>query len=254
MEFPQKIKDARKLLIEARNELASMLQNERSRKRGAILRELHAVSGMLGEGGTYFSQAGQDRVIDKLLGEKTGGVFVDIGGYDGVTGSNSLFFEVFRGWSGILVEPSPTQLRLAETVRHCPCLGYAVAGTAGAAEFMEITAGYTQMSGFLDSYDRDLLAKVRGDARHKEVLHSLESKTLADILQAQGISQIDFLSLDVEGGEMDILQSFPFDDFNIDLWSIENNSQTSEMPELMRQRGYDLIEFAGVDDLFRKRR
>ncbi len=250
----KKINDAKKLLVEARNELVGMLQNERSRKRGAILRELHTLSNMLGEGGTYFSQAGQDRVIDKLLGQKTAGVFVDIGGYDGVTGSNSLFFEVFRGWSGVLVEPSPTQLRLAEQVRRCPCLGYAVAGVAGSAEFMEVTSGFTQMSGFLDSYDRDLLARVRGDARHKEVVHTLDTKPLAEILTARGISRIDYLSLDVEGGEMDILQSFPFDDFDIELWSIENNSQSSEMPELMRDRGFDLIEFSGVDDLFRKRR
>lgn len=254
MTVQQKIKDARRLLIEARNDLVAMLQNERSRKRGTIVRELHALSGMLGEGGTYFSQAGQDRVVDKLLGEKTGGVFVDVGGYDGITGSNSLFFEVFRGWSGVLVEPAPTQLRLANTLRRCPCLGVAVAGTAGAAEFMEVTAGYTQMSGFLDSYDTSLLAKVRSDKRHEEVVHQLETKTLADILQTQGISTVDYLSLDVEGGEMDILQNFPFDDFDIDLWSIENNNQSSEMPELMRDQGYDLIEFAGVDDLFRKRR
>ncbi|MBV1864676.1 MAG: FkbM family methyltransferase [Rhodobacteraceae bacterium] len=250
----QKISDARKLLVEARNELAAMLQNERSRKRGHIVRELHVLSHMLGEGDPYFSQAGQDRVIDQLLSKKTAGVFVDVGGYDGVTGSNSLFFEVFRGWTGILVEPSPTQLRLAQAVRRCPCLGFAVAGKAGEAEFMEVTAGYTQMSGFLDSYARDLLARVRGDLRHQEVIHRLETKTLTEILHEQEISEIDYLSLDVEGGEMDILQNFPFDAFDIDLWSIENNSQTSEIPELMRDHGYDLIEFSGVDDLFRKRR
>lgn len=249
----EKISAARKQLIEARNELVSILQNDRSRRRGAVIRELHAVSAMLGEGDTYFSQAGQDRVIDRLLGQKTNGVFVDVGGYDGVTGSNSLFFEVFRGWSGILVEPSPTQLRLAQARRRCPCLGYGVAGKSGKMEFMEITAGYTQMSGFLESYDRDLLARVRGDARHKEVIHQLETRTLADILDEAGISRIDYLSLDVEGSEMDILQNFPFERFCIDLWSIENNAQTSEMPELMREKGYDLIEFAGVDDLFRKR-
>ena len=251
---PEKINAARKLLVEARNELVILLQSERSRKRGAILRELHGLSTMLGEGGTYFSQAGQDRVIDRLLSEKTGGVFADIGGYDGVTGSNSLFFEMFRGWSGILVEPSPTQLRKAESVRRCPCLGYAVAGQATTAEFMEVTAGYTQMSGFLDSYDRDLLARVRGDARRQELIHSLETKVLADILTDAGLSEIDYLSLDVEGGEMDILQNFDFTAFDIDLWSIENNAQSNEIPELMRDHGYDLIEFAGVDDLFRKRR
>lgn len=250
----EKIVQARKLLHEAGQELTELLQNNRSRARGGMLRELHTLGRMTGENDHYFSQAGQDRIVDNILGQKTDGVFVDVGGYDGVTGSNSLFFEVFRNWSGILVEPAPTQLRKAEAVRRCPCLGYAVAGEASTLDFMEVTRGYTQMSGFLDSYDRDLLARVRGDARHVEVVHQLDAKPLNDILRAQGMQKIDFLSLDVEGGELDILRNFDFKAFDVDLWSIENNTQDSLIPELMRDHGYDLIEFVGVDDLFRKRK
>ena len=234
--------------------LAGQLENERSRKRGGIVRDLHIVSNMLEEGGRFYSQSGQDRLIDSLLGGKTDGMFVDVGGYDGVTGSNTLFFETFRGWNGLLVEPSPTQLARAEAIRRCLCLGYAVAGKSGSADFMEVTRGYTLMSGFLDSYEPDLLTRVRANENHQETVHKLEKKPLADILKEQRITEIDYLSLDVEGGETEILQSFPFEDFDIELWSIENNTQSSALPEFMRQKGYDLVEFAGVDDLFRKRR
>ena len=61
------------------------------------------------------------------------------------------------------------------------------------------------------------------------------------------------MSLDVEGGEVDILSNFDFDAFDIQLWSIENNTQSTVIPELMRDNGYDLIKFAGVADIFRKR-
>ncbi|WGI20546.1 FkbM family methyltransferase [Amylibacter sp. IMCC11727] len=250
----EKIAKARKLLEEAGQELTAKLQSDRTRARGATVRELHSIGPLRGEVAQFFSQAGQDRIVDSALGHKTGGVFVDVGGYDGVTGSNSLFFEVFRGWSGILVEPAPTQLRKAEAVRRCPCLGYAVAGQAGSLEFMEVTKGYTQMSGFLDSYDPDLLARVRQDSRHEEVVHTLETKTLNDILAAQNIDKVDFLSLDVEGGEMSILSNFDFDAVDVEIWSVENNTQETAIPELMRDNGFDLIEFAGVDDIFRKRR
>lgn len=245
--------EARRLLVEARDSLTEALGRERSRRRGAMIRDLHALGRMLEEGSPYFSQAGQDRIVDRLLGGRRNGVFADIGGYDGVTGSNSLFFEMFRGWSGILVEPAPTQLRKAQAVRRCPCLAYAVAGSQGMRDFMEVTAGYTQMSGFLDGYDADLLARVRGDARHRERIHSLAARPLGAILAEAGLSRIDFLSLDVEGGEMDILESFDFAAFDVTLWSIENNTAGSELPALMADRGYDLVEFAGVDDLFRKR-
>lgn len=254
MSASEKIKVAKQMLLEAQRDLSRVLQDERSRKRGEALRQAHEVNMMLGESKLFFSQAGQDRIVDRLLNGKAGGVFVDVGGYDGVTGSNTLFFEVFRKWSGILIEPAPTQLRLATAARNCPCLGYAVAGAAGTAEFLEVTSGYTQMSGFLDSYDDALLKKVRKNPRHGEVVHKLEKQTLNDILAEQKLEQIDFLSLDVEGGELEILESFDFKAADIDIWTIENNRQSSDLPKLMDAKGYKLVEFAGVDDLFQKRR
>ncbi|MBE9477047.1 MAG: FkbM family methyltransferase [Proteobacteria bacterium] len=248
----EKIKQAQSLLQEAHQELSIFLKAERSRRRGEALRQVHAISNMLSPTPLFFSQAGQDRMIDRLLNGKRDGVFVDVGGYDGVTGSNTLFFEVFRNWTGILVEASPTQLELAKAARKCPCLDYAVAGKTGQAQFMEITAGYTQMSGFLECYDADLLAKVRANPQHKEVVHNLSTKTLQSILDENNLKKIDFLSLDVEGGEMDILANFPFDKYDIDVFSIENNAQSSDLPQLMKSKGYDLVEFVGVDDIYRK--
>lgn len=249
----EKIAQAKKLLEEAGRDLTKQLQTERSRNRGAIVRELHNIGPLRGEVAQYYSQAGQDRIIDAMLGRKTGGIFVDVGGYDGVTGSNSLFFEIFRGWTGVLIEPAPTQLRKAEAVRSCPCLGYAVSGTAGTLEFMEVTKGFTQMSGFLDSYDLELLARIRGDNRHAEVVHTLQAKTLNEILAEQNLTQVDVLSLDVEGGEMGILESFDFKAADVSIWTIENNSQDTDIPAIMQANGYDLVEFAGVDDIFRRR-
>jgi FkbM family methyltransferase len=252
MKSHEKIKEAQRLLQEAHQELTGFLKTERSRRRGEALRQIHTVSNMLSPTPLFFSQAGQDRIIDRLLDGKRDGVFVDIGGYDGVTGSNSLFFEVFRGWSGIVVEPSPLQLRLAKDARQCPCLGYAVAGKSGQAEFMEVTSGYTQMSGFLNSYAPDLLQKVRANPKHEETIHSLSALTLQSVLEQHKLRKIDFLSLDVEGGEMDILADFPVEKFEIDVFSIENNAQSGDLPKLMKSKGYELVEFVGVDDIYRK--
>jgi FkbM family methyltransferase len=252
MKSHEKIKEAQRLLQEAHGELSDFLKTERSRRRGEALHQIHTISNMLSPTPLFFSQAGQDRIVDRIFAEKRDGVFVDIGGYDGVTGSNSLFFEVFRNWTGILVEPSPTRLKQAKAARRCNCLGYAVAGSSGRSEFMEVTSGYTQMSGFLDSYAEDLLAKVRANPQHKETIHILDKKTLQSVLDEQNMKRIDFLSLDVEGGEMDILAAFPFDKYEIDVFSIENNAQSSDLPQLMSAKGYELVEFVGVDDIYRK--
>lgn len=249
----EKIEQARRLLAEAQRELAGALETDRSRRRGQIVQELHRIATMLDGSPGHFSQAGQDRIVDRILGGRRGGVFADIGGYDGVTGSNTLFFEVFRGWSGILVEPAPTQLRKAEAVRRCRCIGAAAGGRAGELDFMEVTEGFTQMSGFLESYDADLLARVRGDPRHREVIHRMPVRPLGEILAEAGLGRIDYLSLDVEGGELEILENFDFGAFDVRVWSIENNTGRPEIPRLMAERGYDLVEFAGVDEIYRKR-
>ena len=248
----EKINEAQRLLQEAHQELAEFLKSERSRKRGEAMRQVHTISNMLSPAQLFFSQSGQDRVIDRMLNGKRDGVFVDVGGYDGVTGSNTLFFEVFRNWTGILVEPAPSQLKLAKAARNCPCLGYAVADGDGPADFMEVTSGYTQMSGFMDSYADDLLKQVRVNPKHKELMHKLERKRLDSVLSEHNLKKIDFLSLDVEGGEMNILSSFPFDKYDIDVLSIENNIQTTDLPQFMLSKGYELVEFVGVDDIYRK--
>ncbi|MEM7189422.1 MAG: methyltransferase, partial [Pseudomonadota bacterium] len=52
---------------------------------------------------------------------KRNGTFVEIGGYDGITGSNCLFFELMRGWSGLLIEPSPMFHAQAAAFRRATC-------------------------------------------------------------------------------------------------------------------------------------
>ncbi len=56
--------------------------------------------------GKYFSVNQLDRKLERYV-DKDGGYFVELGANDGVTQSNSLHFEKFRGWRGLLVEPTP---------------------------------------------------------------------------------------------------------------------------------------------------
>jgi len=75
-------------------------------KRGTGTYKLYKPNGSK-KGIISWSQYGQDQLIDKLLNQKRNGFFVEIGGYDGETFSNSLFLEKERGWSGLLVEANP---------------------------------------------------------------------------------------------------------------------------------------------------
>lgn len=247
------VEEARARLREAASLLQGRLAAERSRARGPLVRRLHEVRRMLDPGLPYASQAGQDAVVDRLFGEKDGGTFADVGGYDGVTGSNTLFLEAHRGWTGLLVEPVPGQLAKAARARRCPCLPFAVAGKDGEAAFIAIDAGFTQMSGLAGTYDPALLARVRADPRHREALLRVETRTLSRLLTENGLPHPDFVSLDIEGGEEAALAAFPFDRHRVGARAIENNNGGSGIARIMRGAGYDLVEFCGPDEVWRLR-
>lgn len=248
----ENIKEAQRLLRKEHKKLVAALQGDKSRKRGPAMRQLHEVRQMLSPAYAYVSQAGQDSVVDHVMKQKRGGTFIDVGGYDGVTGSNTFFLETHRGWTGALIEPVGAQIAKAKALRTCPCIEAAVAPTAGEADFIEITEGYTQMSGLADSYDQKLLGTVRKDKRHKENTVKVKTMTLSDILKQVDILHPDFISLDIEGGEIACLKAFPFAEHDVKIWSIENNTGTPEIKQIMEANGYGLIEFCGPDEMYFK--
>lgn len=252
MTIDARIKAARASLVALQNELTTKLSTEKTRARAPLTRQLHEIRGMLNPTFPYASQAGQDLVVDRIMNQKEGGTFVDVGAYDGVTGSNSMFFERWRNWTGVLVEPVAAQRLKAEKMRTQPCLEYAVSDKKGTAEFITVTEGFTQMSGLSKTYDDDLLKRVRSDPRHVETIVKVPTRSLSAILVEADILNPDFISLDIEGGELAALQKFPFDKHDVTVWSIENNTADPALPALMREKGYNLAEFCGPDEIYVK--
>lgn len=253
MSVADRVTEAERLLREAHDELLAELKSERTRRRGHLNLQLHLIRRRLMPGYDYTSQAGQDFIVDRLLGERAEGVFVDVGGHDGRTGSNTLFFESRRRWSGLLIEAAESLLAEARRYRRCECVECAVSDEDGEAEFIEVTEGLTQMSGLSGTYDKALLGKVRADPRHRERARTVRTRRLDSILREHGIERADFVSLDIEGGELAVLRTFPFDDLPVEVWAIENNTGQAEIREIMTKNGYALVEFAGVDEIYSRR-
>jgi hypothetical protein len=128
-----------------------------------------------------------------------------------------------------------------------------VADTEGEAEFIVVERGFTQMSGLAQSYDPGILSRVRADPRHAETRVTVQTRRLDRIMAEAGLGAADFVSLDIEGGELAVLQGFPFDRIRVGIWAIENNTGDPGIGAVMRANGYVLAEFCGPDELWRLR-
>jgi FkbM family methyltransferase len=192
-----------------------------------------------------YSQYGQDLYADRYFGKKINGIFLDIGAYDGISGSNTYFFENFRSWKGLCVEPIKTQYELLCKNRKCYVENYAIFDKEGTADFTEY--GKRKMFSGLSDYCMKL---PRRSSRYK--VQTIPLQILIDKYQ---LYEIDLLSLDVEEVELEVLKSIDFTKVNIKLMFVENHDGHKNrvlIPEYLSQFGYKFKERRSVDDVFEK--
>ena len=140
----------------------------------------------------FHSQWGEDRWLAEHLHIPEAGAFADVGAGDGARGSNSLYFENL-GWRGLCVDADPrNHERLRQ--RTCAVETCAAASLSGIRSF-GMYAHKPSWSG---------LDRQGADYQQVPVL----CRTLEDLLRRHGIDQIDLLSIDVEGTELDVWDSF----------------------------------------------
>jgi FkbM family methyltransferase len=208
----------------------------------------------------YKSQCAQDIFLDRWLFDgMTGGVFVDVGAHDGVSGSNSYFFETVRHWRGICIEPNPAvYAKLAEN-RSCILRNCCISDRAGIVPFLKVT-GYAEMlSGIVDKYDPQHRLRVQEELRQfggsSEVI-PVEARGLNGLVREGGFDEISYLSIDTEGSELSILRSIDFAQLMVHVLTVEFNYEhvKANMIALMRERGFEYGQTLGYDLLFLNRK
>jgi FkbM family methyltransferase len=153
-----------------------------------------------------------DSKLDALF-QKTNGYFIELGANNGITQSNTAFFEFHKEWSGILIEPSKSAYD--ECVKHRPnstCFNYAcVSHLYGENEIM-------------GDFNGSLMSSVDGRRLHGTELVSVPARTLKSILDEVGVMSIDFLSVDADGYELPILQGMDLETYRPTYILIEINT------------------------------
>lgn len=203
----------------------------------------------------FFSQVGQDRfLLENFFRGKRGGVFVDVGAYDGERYSNTLFYERTMGWSGLCIEPLPSVFAKLRAARNSVCENVCVADFEGEADFLEV-----DHSSLLEKMFSGLPAYF--DPRHFKRLEYATARVsrrvpvtkLSTLLAKHSLYHVDYCSIDTEGSEFAILSELDFDRFHISLLTVEDNWGDERIPRLMASKGYDVFARLEQDLVFRRR-
>ncbi|MCJ2042985.1 FkbM family methyltransferase [Methylobacterium sp. J-078] len=167
---------------------------------------------------------------------KRNGFFVEFGVCDGLKLSNTVVLEKNFGWSGIIAEPARSWHDALFLNRSCSISTKCVYGKSGERITFNET-GERELS-TIDSFSQ---SDSHAPARETGNRYEVETISLRDLLiERDAPRQIDYLSIDTEGSEFDIISNFNFDEFDVKLVSIEHNftERREQIANLMANNGY----------------
>lgn len=191
------------------------------------------------------SETGQDFFALTANKFKTKGTFLEFGAYDGVNFSNTYLLEKRFGWTGVLIDPVPSHFESIKLNRKCKCIHAAV------------TAEYESFVNISESPASNL-SKIADKKGHFNKIHKVPAFTLTEILdEFFQAKKLDFLSIDTEGNDLEILQSINLNNYVINAICVEHNNRigSEKIINHLESSGYDLAwsEYSKNDYWFIRR-
>lgn len=198
----------------------------------------------------YYAQYGEDKILNEIFKNKTG-TCVEVGGFDGITGSNTYYFEKL-GWRCLVVEPMPDFCRKIRESRSCDVAEVAASDKAGEVEFY-VAAGVETLS-TLEKEDNHF-ARIKSLSDEGIIKIKVRTARLDDILAGYGITDIDFLTIDVEGHEISALAGMSFTEISPRIVIIEDNSngEDDQVKKFMEAVAYRRFKKTGCNDWYAKK-
>lgn len=183
------------------------------------------------------AQLMQDLFVQSETGFKRGGFFVEFGATDGIIHSNTWLLEKEFGWQGIVAEPAKIWHERLRHNRSCQIDFDCVWSETGAElRFNEVAAAGLSTIAAFNACDGH--KKARRDGTE----YSVTTVTLQDMLTRHNAPfEIDYLSIDTEGSEYDILRSFDFAAHRISIITVEHNytPNRQKIHHLLTTKGYE---------------
>jgi len=202
-------------------------------------------------------------LFKNFINQSCNGIFLEIGGFDGITYSNTYALEKYLNFKGILIEPSPSNFQKMKKNRpNCYNVHCAVSNDKTEIDFVGDGTAVGGSKHILDTMVKNDTNWIEQWKLNKNTI-KVPAKKMKDIIKKTNVKYIDFFSLDVEGAELDVLKSM---DWDIPIYIIVmevkswiSDSNVEECREILRKNGfksdgniYGLDEWWINDTYFRK--
>lgn len=199
--------------------------------------------------GSIYEHVPENDIIDAYFGPDYIGTCIDIGASDGFAGNNTLLYEL-RGWDVLCIEPNPVYYNQMKTGRVFQSMlttprknicNYAVGETnENDIEFYVFDVGGGNLSAVSGLSPDDRLIDSHKHLISNEYTIQVKLRTLDTIIQEHfsHITQIDFVSIDTEGTELQVLKGFDIEKWKPPVFIIENNFEESHLIDYLTNFGY----------------
>jgi FkbM family methyltransferase len=180
-----------------------------------------------------YSQGNEELIIRDFFRDMKNGVFLDVGCWKPIEKSTTYYLEKHLGWSGIGIDALPEHAPAYEKERpRTRFFNYIVTDHSGTVEEFYRVKGVTELS----STEEDRELKLPTETIEVPTI------TLDDLLEQNGVTEIDFMSLDIEGGTPKALAGFDIEKFRPKLVCIERFDLDEFIEEYFAEHGYQRID------------
>ena len=191
---------------------------------------------------SHYGEFGEDVFINRILKSINSGKYVDVGCYHPFKGS--LTVDLYKkGWTGINIDISKTSIDLFNLIRTKDInLNIAVSNFDGETHYYE-NSPINQQNSLIKSNESQKTVKIK-------------CKKLNTILEENNLNKFEYLNIDVEGNELNVVKGLDLVKYKPNLITIENNNLLiedyikSEIYNLLKDRNYDFIGKSGVTNFF----
>lgn len=179
------------------------------------------------------------------------GFFLDIGASDGILLNNTYLFEQL-GWNGIVIEPRKAVFKSLKRNRKCKKYNYYIHNKKEKQIFQEIIGEAELLSGLLNFSAMQRVIREVLETNSKIKLHKIKTYPIQNIIKKCPF-QIDILSIDTEGNELEILKGINFRETFISFIIVENNNVFNHHTKIyLLSQGYKFLIRLGCNEIYKK--